>query len=139
MKITKLITRNVVCINMDDPLNKAKRLFEERGFHHLLVLERGRLVGVISDRDLLKAVSPRVDTLAATSHDLASLNKRAHQIMTRDPISLNEDSTVKAAVDIFNGHKISVIPIIDEDHKPVGILSWRDIMKALGRHLAQES
>lgn len=54
MKITKLITRRVVCINMDDPLNKAKRLFEEHGFHHLLVLEKGRLVGVISDRDLLK-------------------------------------------------------------------------------------
>ena len=138
MNIAKLITRNVVCINMDDPLNKAKRLFEERGFHHLLVLEKGRFVGVISDRDLLKAVSPRVDTLAATSHDLASLNKRAHQIMTRDPISLNEHSTVKTAVDIFNAHKISVIPIIDENYKPVGILSWRDIMKALGRHLAQE-
>ena len=139
MKITKLITRSVVCINMDDPLNKAKRLFEERGFHHLLVLEKGRLVGVISDRDLLKAVSPRVDTLAATSHDLASLNKRAHQIMTRKLITLDEHATIKTAVDTFNNHKISVIPIVNEAHKPVGILSWRDIMKALGRHLAQES
>lgn len=139
MRITKLITRNVVCINMDDPLNKAKRLFEERGFHHLLVLERGRLVGVISDRDLLKAVSPRVDTLAATSHDLASLNKRAHQIMTREPITLYENASIKAAVDTFNSYKISVIPIVDDENKPVGVLSWRDIMKALGRHLAQES
>lgn len=64
-----------------------------------------------------------MDTLAATSHDLTSLNKRAHQIMTRDPIAFNEFATIKEAVDTFNAHKISVIPIIDEDYKPVGILS----------------
>ena len=136
MKITKLITRNVVCIDMDDPLSKAKRLFDERDFHHLLVLERGRLAGIMSDRDLLKAVGPKVDSLAATSHDLASLDKLAHQIMTRAPITLSEFAFVKEAVGIFNTHKISVIPIIDDECRPVGILSWRDIMKALGRHLA---
>jgi acetoin utilization protein AcuB len=133
MKIRKLMSRNVVTIDADDPIGKVKDIFEKMEFHHLLVVENEKLFGVISDRDLLKALSPQIDTLAATAKDLASLNKRAHQIMTRKPISLSEDSTVKEAIDLFNQNSISCIPIIDKAGKPVGIISWRDIMQALGK------
>lgn len=133
MKVSKLMSRNVVTVKMDDTLGKVKDIFEQTKFHHLLVVDDGKLFGVISDRDLLKSISYKVDSLAATDKDLATLNKKVHQIMTRKPVSLSENSTVKRAINIFNKNGISCIPIVNDNEKPVGIISWRDIMQALGR------
>jgi acetoin utilization protein AcuB len=87
MKISKLMSENVVVVKMNDPLSKVKDIFDQAQFHHLLVVDDERLSGVISDRDLLKSISPKIDGVTATTKDLASLNKKAHQIMTRNPIS----------------------------------------------------
>ncbi|MFT6896364.1 MAG: acetoin utilization protein AcuB [Paraglaciecola sp.] len=131
MKINKLMSKNVVVVKMNDPLSKVKDIFDQAQFHHLLVVDDERLSGVISDRDLLKSISPKIGDVTATTKDLAALNKKAHQIMTRKPISLNENASVKEAIKIFNEHKISCIPVINNNAKPVGILSWRDIMQEL--------
>lgn len=133
MKVSQIMSKNVVSVAMDDPLSRVKELFEETKFHHLLVVENGKLFGVISDRDLLKSISPNVDTVAATSKDLATLNKKAHQVLTRNPITLGENASVRDAIGIFNEHSISCIPIINEQDRPVGVLSWRDIMRELGK------
>ena len=133
MLVSQIMSNPVVTVGMDDSIKKVKNLFEETRFHHLLVVENQSLVGVISDRDLLKALSPRIGTPAETSGDLAILDRRAHQIMTRKIISLEDNAEVREAVEIFNQHTLSCIPIVNDDNKPVGILSWRDIMKVIGQ------
>lgn len=139
MNISHLMSRRVISVDMDDPVSKVKQLFSEKGFHHLLVTENKRLTGVISDRDLLKAISPKVDTPAANNSDLATLNKRVHQIMSHKPITLTPDASVQMAVHCFNEHAISCIPIINANQHPVGILSWRDIMRALEQIATRKS
>jgi acetoin utilization protein AcuB len=104
----------------------------------LLVVERGKLIGVISDRDLLKAISPKVGTAAESEKDAATLNKRVHQIMTRNPLTLPPDATMMDAVNLFNTHRVSCIPIVNSDRIPVGVLSWRDILRTLGEKLNGE-
>ena len=135
MKASKLMSTNLVVVQMDDHLGKLKAIFEETRFHHLLVVEGERLYGIISDRDLLKSLSPNIGTMAATTKDMASLNKKAHQIMTRRPIFLREDATIDDAISIFNQNKISCIPIVDNTEAPFGIISWRDIMREIGKTL----
>jgi acetoin utilization protein AcuB len=112
-------------------LSTVKEIFDNAKFHHLLVTENGKLFGVVSDRDLLKAISPNIGTMTETYKDAATLNKRVHQVMSRKPITLWPGATVRDAVEVFNKHRISCIPIVDQDFKPVGIISWRDIMKHL--------
>jgi acetoin utilization protein AcuB len=51
--------------------------------------------------------------------------------MTRKPISLDQDADVIDAIKIFNTHKISCIPVIDKEARPIGMVSWRDILKQL--------
>ncbi|MHB8722881.1 MAG: CBS domain-containing protein [Steroidobacteraceae bacterium] len=68
------------------------------------------MIGVVSDRDLLRALSPYVGGAAETNRDLATLIKRVHQIMTRRPLTLRPQSA---------------------SAEPVGILSWRDLLKSL--------
>jgi acetoin utilization protein AcuB len=126
-----MMTTRVVTVEMDDRLEVVRQIFDRLNFHHLLVVdERKKLVGVVSDRDLLKALSPHVGTAAETARDLATLNKRVHQIMSRTLFTLHPHAAVDEAVQLFLGQRISCIPIVDDEFKPVGILSWRDVMKS---------
>lgn len=138
MTVKKIMSKKVVTVEMDDTLLTVKHIFENVSFHHLLVLEAGKLFGVLSDRDMFKALSPRLGSLFETSDDKACLNKKVHQIMTRNPIILNSEASIYDAVKLFNRHRISCIPIVDENKKPVGIISWRDILNLLGEKLESQ-
>lgn len=131
MKVEMIMSRQPVSVALDTSLKEVRGIFDKAGFHHLLVVESGKLFGVVSDRDLLRAISPNLGTVSETQRDLATLNKRVHQILTRKPITLSPESDVYEAIHIFNNHNISCIPIVDEENKPRGLLSWRDILRAL--------
>ena len=131
--ITRLMSPSPVTVEPDDTLATVKEIFERVKFHQLPVVEDYKLVGLISDRDLLKALSPYLGAAAETSRDLATLKKRVHQVMTRRPVTLPTSATIWDAVRLFNREGVSCIPIIDDQQRPLGILSWRDIMGALDR------
>lgn len=139
MAIADIMTRKVVSIGMDDTLAEVKTIFDNTKFHHLLVIQSGKLVGVVSDRDLLKAISPNLGTAAETAKDLATLDKKVHQVMSRKPIVVNEKSPVHSAVSLINEHGVSCLPVVDDAGKAVGILSWRDILRELERARRQKS
>ena len=125
------MTSRVVTVDMDDRLSVVKDIFDAMKFHHLLVVDSdGKLGGVVSDRDLLKALSPFVVTAAETARDVATLNRRVHQIMSRKPITLPPDASIAEAVRLILEHRISCIPVVDAHFRPVGILSWRDILRS---------
>jgi len=138
MNVEKIMSKRVVTVEMDDSLKAVKEIFDNVRFHHLLVVESGRLFGVISDRDLLKALSPNIGTIIETNRDAVTLNKRVHQIMTRKPVTLTPSAGIYDAIKIFNIYNISCIPVVDDENKPVGIISWRDVLKAIklkwGKH-----
>jgi len=138
MVMRDIMTARVVTVEMDDRLEVVKEIFDTMNFHHLLVVdEHKKLSGVVSDRDLLRALSPYVGSAAETERDLATLNKRVHQIMSRRPITLREQSAVTEAVNLLLAHRISCIPIVDDEFKPIGIVSWRDLLKSLEPRLSE--
>ncbi|HME39898.1 MAG TPA: CBS domain-containing protein [Steroidobacteraceae bacterium] len=133
MALSSIMTTRIITVEMDDRLEVVKEIFDRMKFHHLLVVDdRKKLSGIISDRDLLRALSPYVGSLSETTRDLATLNKRVHQIMSRHPITLRPQSEIAEAVSVFLAHRISCIPIVDDEFKPVGIISWRDLLKCIG-------
>ncbi len=133
MSIEKIMTKKIVTVEMDDSLATVKEIFDTLRFHHLLVIEDGKLIGVVSDRDLLKAISPFIGTMSETDRDEATLNKRVYQVMTRKPVTMRPQDAIGDAVELFNTRRISCVPIVDKEFKPVGILTWRDILKAIVR------
>lgn len=135
MNIKSIMTGNPVTVEMDDRLSQVKEIFEKLHFHHVLVVDDGKLIGVVSDRDLLKALSPRLGTASESEKDTATLNKRVHQIMSRKPVTLDSDATLMDAVCTFKAHRISCIPVVDAQARPVGILSWRDLLAAMAEKL----
>lgn len=131
VKIEQIMSTRLVTVELDDSLAVVKELFDHAGFHHLLVVEGDKLRGVISDRDLLKALSPTLGTAAEKLTDRVCLRKKVHQVMSREPITLKLGATVVDAISLFNDNKVSCLPVIDIVGCPIGIVSWRDIMKRL--------
>ena len=131
MLLSDIMSRPVVTVEFDDRLREVKEIFDRLRFHHLLVVDNGKLFGVVSDRDLLKALSPFLGTLSETERDAHTLDTRVHQIMSRKPVTLRADDRLAAAMDLFLQKNISCVPIVDEHSRPVGIVSWRDILRVV--------
>ena len=131
MHVLDIMTQRIVTVDMDDTLVTVKDVFDHCRFHHLLVVDGRRLSGVISDRDLLKHVNPRVDSIDETRADRACLNRRAHQIMSRNPVTVTVADDIDTAAQRLVAHGVSCLPVVDDKGHPVGIVSWRDVLPAL--------
>jgi acetoin utilization protein AcuB len=140
MKVQDIMSTRVVTVELDDRLHVVKKIFDSTHFHHLLAVETdGTLYGVVSDRDLLRALSPFIGSTVETHRDAATLNKAVHQVMSRAPITLPADATVAQAIQVFLDHPVSCIPIVDARFKPIGIVSWRDVLKSFADNEATAS
>jgi acetoin utilization protein AcuB len=131
MILEKIMSKRVVTVGLDDSLRVIKEIFDEGKIHHLLVEEQNQLYGVISELVLWRAISPNLGSSFESVRDTATLNKRAHHIMTRKPITLPGEADIFEAISIFNRHRISCIPIVTSEQHIVGIITWRDIFLLL--------
>ncbi len=116
MRITNWMTRNPVCVGPADTLAKAGAVMATGGFRQLPVVENGRLVGIITDRDLRQqAISESAPVSSA---------------MTTSPISISPSDTAETAARIIIERKIGALPVV-EDGTVVGIVTTSDLLKAL--------
>lgn len=127
--LAQIASKTVVTVRLDDTLSHVKKLFDERAFHHLLVVEDGVVVGVISDRDLLRNLSPFAgNRFSERAQDAATLNRRVHQVMSRALVVASEQATLKEGIRLMLGKHVSCLPVVDARARPVGIVTWRDIL-----------
>jgi acetoin utilization protein AcuB len=123
------MSKHLVTVGMDDTLHTIRRIFQNQRFHHLMVVEHGKLMGVISDRDYLKLISPSIEKNLGSSAEMAVLKRRAHQIMTRTPVTIHRQASLEEAVGMFLDEKVSCLPVVDDEGHLKGVLSWRDILR----------
>lgn len=135
--VSSIMSRGAVTIAPDDSLHVVSRLFEERRFHHLVVVDRGKAIGVISHRDLLKHISPFVGTLSEKSRDVWTLDKRVHQVMTRTIVWAEPETSITDAALLMAANRISCLPILDEKGRPVGIVTTLDILRWIAGSLEE--
>jgi acetoin utilization protein AcuB len=123
---------------MDDDLGKAKAVFDQHKIHHILVLDDKELVGVITDRDIYKHLSPTIGTKNQTPRDYSLLQKKLHLVMNRNLTTAPSNTTLNEAVLLFHDNHISCLPIVNNKMEPLGIISWRDILKVIAIQYRQK-
>lgn len=129
MKIEEIMESNITCIDLDERLSVVRELFIKQKFHHLLVIDQNNeLVAVISERDYFKATNSNLELPAASEKDLAMLNKRVHQIVSKQLVAIKQFTPFSEAIKIFHDTGVSCLPVVNSNNKPVGILTWRDIV-----------
>ncbi len=129
LRVQDIMTTPAHCVEMDDSILTVKHLFERERFHHAVILRQGRVHGVVSDRDILKVVSPFVgNEMMERTQDLNTLKKRVHQIMSRDLITISPDKTITEAAVLMVQERVSCLPVVDDDLSPLGIVTLRDFV-----------
>ena len=131
LRVDLVMTQELVTVGPDDTLADVREIFDTHCFHHLLVVEHRKVIGVISDRDLLKHLSPFVGKLSERAQDAFTLQRKAHQVMSRNVVSIRADTDLSQATRLMLDHGVSCLPVIDERQHPIGLVTWRDLLKAV--------
>lgn len=130
IKIQDIMSSPVHTVQMDDSLKAVRDSFLTHHCHHVVVLERQKVYGVVSDRDVLKELSPFIGNDAMErSQDANTLKRRVHQIMSRSPITIGPGEFVAAAAQLMIEKHVSSLPVVNAAGKLVGIVTERDILK----------
>lgn len=131
MTVDTIMTRRIITVTMDDSLRTVREIFRLYKFHHLLVVDKDRLVGILSDRDFLKSVSPYLDKNSETERDSATLNKRVHQVMTHQIITVAPHTCCEEAARVLVEKGVSCLPVVSSDGRLQGVLTWKDLLQSL--------
>jgi acetoin utilization protein AcuB len=130
MLIKDWMTKDPVTITEDTSMIKAIHIMKERRFRRLPVVAAGKLVGMVTDRDLKEASPSKATSLDV--HELYYLlaELQVNEIMSRNPLSVSQDDTVEHAAQVMLEHTISGLPVVDEGGKVVGIITQSDVFRA---------
>lgn len=131
MLVKNWMSKNVVTIDANDAMQDAMRVLKEHGIRMLPVMKKGKLVGIVTDRDLKKASASDATTLEI--HELLYLltKIKVKDIMTRDPIAVPPDYTVEETAQVLLDSKISGAPVVDDYGQVVGIITQTDLFRVL--------
>jgi acetoin utilization protein AcuB len=132
LRVGDIMSVSPVTITPSTSVHEAQTLMQQRKIRHLPVLQDGRLVGMISDRDIrLVLPSPATSlTVWEIRHLLDKLT--VGEVMTYFVMTTAPDCSVTEAVGRMLGHKVGVLPVV-EDRQVVGILTRTDILRAFRR------
>ena len=129
MTVEHIMSREVVTVAPDKALMEIREQFHQGGFHHLVVVDDGEIVGVISDRDVLQALSPFLNTLSEEHRDVRTLSRSAHEIMRANPITAQANTSITEAAAMLLDNSISCLPIVSESGALEGIVTSKDILQ----------
>ncbi|MDD3771401.1 MAG: CBS domain-containing protein [Weeksellaceae bacterium] len=128
--VAQIMSKDLVVLTPTQSLYDAERLFNKHNIRHIPVVESERIVGVISRSDLLRI---SYSNLTADEESVESLIYDSYtipQVMTRIPVTISSDRTVKEAAEILSQHSFHSIPVVDGE-KLVGIITTTDLLNYL--------
>jgi CBS domain-containing protein len=126
-RISILNPKVPIMVEKQTSLANSIRIMTSHNIGCLLVTdEDGRLVGVFTERDVLNRVACQVDDLT-----------HAHIVdyMTPKPFALKVDTPIKHALHLMSMHEFRHLPLVDDDFKPEGVISFRDVVHHLKERL----
>jgi len=128
MLVRDVMTRNLITVDPETSFTDALKIMRENRIRRLPVLEDGKLVGIVTEKDILYASPSKATTLDVWElHYL--LNKlKIREIMTRDVVTIQEDTPVEEAAKIMADNKIGALPVV-KGNELVGIITETDIFK----------
>ncbi|MBT8764248.1 CBS domain-containing protein [Desulfohalobiaceae bacterium Ax17] len=132
MLIKDWMTKDVITVTPDTSMMKASKILKDKNIRRLPVVdERGKLVGIVTDRDIKEASPSKATTLDV--HELYYLLSeiKVKDIMTPNPYTININDTVEKAAAKMLDKKIEGLPVVDDDQNVVGIITDTDIFKVL--------
>ncbi|RME59964.1 MAG: CBS domain-containing protein [Caldilineae bacterium] len=139
MFVREKMSSPAVTIPPEMPFQDALRLMREKKFRRLPVVNaKGKLIGIVSERDLLYAEPSPASSLSVWELNYLLSQLLVKELMTKDVISTTPDTPIEAAAEIMAQRKIGGLPVVDEENRVVGVITETDIFKAFVEMLATD-
>ena len=120
IRLSEVMRREPIEVAPEDTLGEVAERMSEANVGAVVVKDYGRLIGILTERDMLKAMAARVHTSEA----------RVRQWMTEDPITAGVDTGLEEAARIMLDNGFRHLPIVDENGRVAGIASLRRVVAA---------
>jgi CBS-domain-containing membrane protein len=120
-EVADVMTSKVVTLSPHNSFSEAANLMNDRYFRHCVIVDaHGQIVGVISDRDILRALARNPN----------ARSKSLDQIMTRNPITVRRNTPIAEAVSKIVSKRINCLPVVEENGGVCGIVTSTDLLKS---------
>src|SRR5215471_3547253 len=128
IRVHELMRRELMTLDEDEHLSMASDLMNLGRIRHIPILSEGRLVGIVTQRDLLHAAVSSVLGLRRAAEREWLAKVRVAEVMTKDVVTARSDWTIRQAVEVMLERRIGCLPVVDGDHL-VGLLSETDCLR----------
>ena len=133
--VRDLMRSDLITLTEDEHLNLASDLMNLGRVRHMPVVAHGRLVGIVTQRDLFRAAISSVLGLRKAAEREWLTKIRVAEVMTREVVTAHADWTVHQAVEVMLSRRIGCLPVVEGEHL-IGLLSETDCLHLLGRLLS---
>jgi CBS domain-containing protein len=116
--VGEMMAQDVLTVAPEDTIGEAAQKMVERGVGSAVVLDYGRLIGIFTERDLMRAVADRVHSSEA----------RVREWMTAEPITITPETSAEEAAQTMLDNGFRHLPVVDGE-RAVGIVSIRDVAR----------
>ena len=128
MRMRDIMTRNPITVGSDTPIAEAKRIMKEKNIRRLPVVDKGKLVGIVTERMILEASpSPATSLSIYEVHYLLSKMK-VKDVMVKNPITVSPNTTFEETLLLGQEKRIGAFPVVDKG-KVVGIATESDLVR----------
>lgn len=131
MLVKDWMSETVITVDVNDSMQEAMNRLKENNISMLPVMKKGKIVGIVTDRDLKRASASDANTLEV--HELLFLitKIKVKDIMTENPVTLPFDFTVEEAAEVLLEKKISGAPVVDGEGNIIGLITKNDLFRVL--------
>lgn len=133
MLVKKWMTKDVITVDVHDTISEAIEALKRNKIRRLPVLENGKLVGIVTDRDLKEASPSKVTSLDIWEVHYLLSKIKVKDIYKPDPITISDEATLEQAAILMYDNKIGGLPVVDGKGNLVGIITEHDVFEALIR------
>lgn len=131
MNVGHFMTRNVVTVTPDTRITDAIDLMERNNFHRLPVVKNDQYVGLVTDEEIAENSPSSVTSLSIYEMNYIFDKMTVGEIMTRQGVTTSADTLLEEAATIMKNQNVTVLPVLDEEKHVIGIVTYKDIFKAL--------
>ncbi|NWG06827.1 MAG: CBS domain-containing protein [Chloroflexi bacterium] len=128
MFVGERMSRPVISVTPDAPINDVLAMFKKEHIRRAPVMKDGKLVGIVSEKDLLNASPSDVTTLSVWEMNYLISKVKVKNVMTKKVITVTKDTPIEEAARIMADKKIGGLPVVDGE-KVVGMITETDLFK----------
>ncbi len=125
MKVRDVMTWNVATVSSDTPMMEARRIMDAHGIRRLPVVDKGKLVGMVSKERIINSAPSPATSLSVWEINYLLAKMTVKEVMTKNPITVDPDMSVEAAIALAQKSGVGALPVV-ENNKLVGIATTND-------------